>query len=445
MRLLVLLLSLPLISHAAAPFELQLAKAEDAALQASNLLKATELELKASTERNDSAYSLLWPRIALDGFDRYNTVVPEFSLVKGAPKQRFGDNNAYSVGLGATWTFWDSGNALNLYRAMGSAKDAKQSEVDGKRREVRLKARLSYFQTQLMAERTRLLADSLRLSQSQAKDIDLRLKAGASSRIDSLASKNDVLVRRGQYRSARADLALALRDLFALTGLGADLDPSVPQEASSADKAPEDTEVATLTLKTQSLESSLSDLSKAENAPINPDLPQLKALKLAAQAARQQGDAYASQHWPKLQASARASVDYPNGPVLETIQQNSFSVSGSWPIFSFGQVSAQVAEQKDLAESAEKKALALASDFRRDWLKSKDRLKSLRDQKALDEESVAATESLYKLVYGSYQNGSSSFLEVQNAELRALESKVRLASTETQMLIELALLSSLSE
>ena len=75
-------------------------------------------------------------------------------------------------------------------------------------------------------------------------------------------------MNRGLYRSARADLALALRDLFALTGLGSDLDPSVPQDAGSAESPPAETESATLTLRTQSLESSLADLSKAKDSPL---------------------------------------------------------------------------------------------------------------------------------------------------------------------------------
>ena len=89
--------------------------------------------------------------------------------------------------------------------------------------------------------------------------------------------------------------------------------------------------------------------------------------------------------------------------------------------------------------------MVLATDLQRDWLKSHDRLKSLKDEKALGEQSVRDTEAYYKLVYGSYQNGSSTYLEVQSAELGALQAKVRLATTETQMLIELATLSSLSE
>ncbi|MES2201046.1 MAG: TolC family protein [candidate division FCPU426 bacterium] len=425
-------------------FEIDLKGAEDAALQASSSLRASGLDLKASEERSFAAWTYLWPRLALDASDRYNTVVPEVKLNPKGPAVKFGDNNSYSLGVGAAWTLWDSGNAWNLYRSLQAGTTARQAEYQARRRELLLKVRMGYFQAQLMAERTRVLADSLKLAQSQSHDIEVRLKAGASSRIDSLSARNEVLQRRAQYRQSRADLAAALRDLFALTALGDGLDPSVPALAGTS-SLPADTEAASLSLKMQSLEASLEALQKAEAASFNPELPQLAALKALARAARMQGDALASGHWPRVQLGARASLEYPNGPVLETIQQNSFNVSASWPIFAFGQISHQVKEQEDLAAAADARSTAMATELRRDWLKSHDRLKALKDQKSLDLQAVKETEGLLALVYRSYQNGSSSLLEVQTASLRALETKVRLASTQTQMLIELAVQSSLSE
>jgi outer membrane protein TolC len=443
-RALFLFLWAPAIATAAA-FEINLKSVEDAAFNASSTLKGADLELQAAKSRDEAAWTALWPRLALDASDRYNTEVPEFSVIPKAPKIKFGDNNGYSLGIGATWVLWDSGNAYNLYKSLQALEAGKRADLEASKRQLRLRARLGYFQTQLMAERARLMADSLKLSQSVAMDIELRMKAGASSRIDSLSAKNEVLQRRGDYRQARADLASALRDLFALTGLGSDQDPSLPQEASAQDHAPDDTEAASLSLKLESLEKSLEELQGAESASFNDAQPQLQMAKAAAEAARRQAAALESGHWPRLQVSARSSYDYPDGPVLETIQQNSFAVSATWPLFAFGQVDKQVKEQENLGLAADARAVALTTDLRRDWLKSHDRLKALRDKKLLEEQSVTQTENLYKLIYNAYQNGSSSLLEVQTAELKALESKVRLASTETQMLIELAVLSSLSE
>ena len=50
-----------------------------------------------------------------------------------------------------------------------------------------------------------------------------------------------------------------------------------------------------------------------------------------------------------------------------------------------------------------------------------------------------------ELVYKAYKVGGASYLEVQSATLKSLESSIQLALTETQMLIELAALAAQTE
>jgi len=57
----------------------------------------------------------------------------------------------------------------------------------------------------------------------------------------------------------------------------------------------------------------------------------------------------------------------------------------------------------------------------------------------------AEAEELAGLVYESYKAGRSTFIEVQSANLRELEAKVQSAKTDVQILIQLAVLSSLSK
>ncbi len=425
--------------------ELGREQVETAALESSSMLRALRAERDAVQARQDVAGTALWPRLAFDANERYVTVVPEFSLNPKAPPVRFGDNQATSVGLGLNWTLWDGGNAFNQSAALRQVNLAKQRESEGRERETRLRARLSYIQVLLASERSRVVADSLRLAQNQARDLDLRLKAGASSRLDYLTARNEVLQKRGLYRQTQADLSAATRDLLALTGLGKDSDPSVPQTEAVALSPPAETKVATLTLRLDSLEKSLDELRVKIGTQVAQAHPQLAVQLAMAESLRKQAAAAGSGHWPSLRAGARASYDYPNGPVLEQIQQNTFTASFNWPLFSFGQEMAQAREQEALAQAADARASQVRSDLSRDWAKSQDRLRSLEEQRELDQSSVGETGQLYTMTYASYQNGSSSFLEVQSAELRALEAKVRKASTEAQILIELSVLSSLSE
>jgi hypothetical protein len=103
-----------------------------------------------------------------------------------------------------------------------------------------------------------------------------------------------------------------------------------------------------------------------------------------------------------------------------------------------------VAEADASAQAADERAGAQAVDLERDWLKSKDRLESLKAQNAMNQEQVEQTATLADLVFKAYKIGGASFLEVQSASLKALEAGTAQASSATQILIELATLDALS-
>jgi outer membrane protein TolC len=131
--------------------------------------------------------------------------------------------------------------------------------------------------------------------------------------------------------------------------------------------------------------------------------------------------------------------------VLERVQQNAVSAAFNWPLDVFGQVGDQSGEARAVAAGLTQRAAQVRADLKRDWQKSDDRLKSLLDQKNLDETAARDAESLSQLVYSAYKNGSSSLLEVQTAQLKALEAKVRQTQTDAQFLVERAYLEALSE
>jgi hypothetical protein len=62
----------------------------------------------------------------------------------------------------------------------------------------------------------------------------------------------------------------------------------------------------------------------------------------------------------------------------------------------------------------------------------------------VNREAVRESDELAGLIYDSYKAGTSTFLEVQSSNLRQLQSKVRVASTDIQILIQFAILDSLS-
>ncbi|MCB4757088.1 MAG: TolC family protein, partial [Elusimicrobia bacterium] len=340
---------------------------------------------------------------------------------------------------------WDSGATYKGWRSFEALAVAKQEEFRARKQQILLATRLSYFNVQLALEKVRLLADSLQLSQAQYRDIETRLRAGASSRLDAYSAHQQVLVYLLQFRQARSDLASSLRDLFALTGQNKDVDVSLPLYAEDKEIY-QDYEPATVFLSMDPLENSFGaikpvDFNKDNSAAKN---PQTLAMNQMAQASRLAAESASSAHWPKIQLMAKTSWDYPNGPVLERFHQNTVGVAATLPLFEAGKITHDVAEKNAQADANERRRDQIQSDIMRDWQKSSDQLKGFIAQREINKKSVFETEELAKLTYTSYKNGRSSLLEVQSTNLRALEAKVQTVRTEVQILMQFAIMASLS-
>jgi len=422
---------------------MELEAAEKAALNNSAALKALEQELAASRSRAESRWAQVWPRVTADASWKYLSEVPALSLA--GRTQTLGDNHNYSVGPALGWTLWDQGALREAWKSAQAAARAKGDERKAAGRQILLRARLAYFQAQLALEQVRLLADSLKLAQSQYRDIETRRKAGASSLIDSLSAHQEELHRRRLFRQARADLADALRDLFALTGEDPREDISLPFAAESGSGLPEGSEPASVLVSLDGPERAAAALKSAALAQFDASHPALRQLAEAAEAGRRAAAGARAGLWPKLQLGAKTSLDYPNGPRLEYFNQNLVALSAAVPLFEFGRTRSEAEEQEHLARAALDRMDQLRQDRMRDWLKAKDRLLSLAAQAEIDRLCVRETNELSRRIYDSYQGGSSTFLEVQSANLRELEAKVQAARTDAQKLMQLALLDDLSQ
>jgi outer membrane protein TolC len=423
---------------------LTLAQAEEQVLRTSPSLKAKQYEIASLQARADIQASLLWPRLTLEGTWRYVSEVPSLTPFPGRPSIPLGDHTNYSIGPQLSWNLWDTGSVYYNRLALEAAVQAKQAELNLLTRSLRLKARLAYFQAQLAAEQVGLLTDALRVSWAQYQDIRNQLQAGASSRIDALSSHQDVLANLRQLRQARTALAAGLRDLLNLIGQSEGLDLSLPMSAEQTGTLPPGVEAPSVQLQVDPLEQSLHRLSAAGKAALDAAHPQLLALARQSEAAMQAAAAVSSGHWPKLQVMAKTSLDYPNGPVLETIHQNTVGVNGSLSVYEFGRIVHQTEEQQYAAEASTQQREQAALDLGLAWNKAQDLLLQLKAEQALDGQAVQETDDLAKMVYTSYRAGRASYLEVQNANFRTLGAKIQAVRTQVQTLIQLATLASFS-
>jgi outer membrane protein TolC len=452
------LLTLVLVFGAALPagaeeLRLSLDDSIQAAMDYSPSLKAAQFDADAAAAHASSMGAALLPRIGLDGRYAYTAqVIPAITLPPpeaqafGISQLDFGFHNEYSIGLSANWDIIGGISTWRKWQVAGQQRTAAEAKLDDAKQNLKLKVRLAYFQTQLAETQVRLYAEALKLAQSQSHDLDLRLRAGSSSRIDWLTASNDELKRRADYRVAQVALAGALRDLFALTGQYQDADVSIPVDGSDGESLPAKVEQPTLAVTLDGTAALMKELSGVEKAGFKPqDVARLRVLWAQVEQAQRQADVAFAGHLPTGTIGFRWSDDYPEPPLPQSVDQQTTSANFNLPLFSFGTVHDQVVSQDDLAKSAEQSAQDAVIMTRTDWLKGHDRLSGLRSQRGLQSQEAKQTRELRQMVYKSYKIGGSTYLQVQTTELDALQAGLTLASTETQMLIELANLSALTE
>jgi outer membrane protein TolC len=172
--------------------------------------------------------------------------------------------------------------------------------------------------------------------------------------------------------------------------------------------------------------------------------PQIMMLTRLAEASQQVAAALNTGHLPKFNVSAKASIDYPNGPILEQIQQNTVSVTGVLSLFEFSRIVNQVKEQEFQTKSVEEQRAQAILDLKTQWNQAQDQLDQLKKIEQLDLQAIQETEVLAKLVYQSYRTGRANYLEVQAADLHAIGAKNQDARTQVQILMQLAILNSLA-
>ncbi|HOW28508.1 MAG TPA: TolC family protein [Elusimicrobiota bacterium] len=434
-----LLLTTPSWAAETPVLELRMEQVQAETLSSSPRLRALKKEAEALDRSRQSRLSSSSPKLSLDGNWKYVSEIASISPGGGAPIQ-LGDNVNYSVGPALNWLIWDFRSTRHGWIGAGHALESKQEEIRLTEKQLKLQSRMVYFQILMEMERLRSLSDALKLANTQHSDIELRHKAGTAGRMDLLSAHQEVLTRQRQFRQAQADLAVTVRELFFLTGRRTDTDASFPMEESLARSLPPGAEPPTLLLKLDSIDSLMKALSIQWRAAPDPAPPQVRVHSEMARSHESAARSLSSDRWPKFHLSAKTSLDYPNGPKLETIHQNTVGIMASLPLIDGRRIRSDIEVQEAQSRAAEERGTLGEREFRKAWDQTHDRLAGLSAQKRIDLQSVEETAELARLTYESYQMGRSNFIEVQNANLRALEARVQSARTDVQILMQLATL-----
>jgi outer membrane protein TolC len=443
---LLLVATLETTAYAEVPrLSISLDKALASSLETSDQWKSARSAAAAAQDQVLAQRGSLLPHLSVDGSYRYVTEIPSFSAAPGAPSIQFTTHNQYSIGPTLSWTAFAGGTLIQARRAAEANARAQDHEANAIRRQVRLAARLAYFQAQLASEQVRLFAESFRVEQAQYKDISVRYANGESARVDLLSAEEDLLSRQNQLLQARANLATAIRDLASITRQGENLDPTWPLDDKTILEVAAEMPASTLILSLDPLHDSLAAMNPKGGHSFDLHQPSLEYLSELAESARRTAKSLEGGHWPTLSVLGSLMQEYPNGPIAESVTQKTFGVNLSFPLFEGGSTLYAARAQKRAAEATEENRAQTARNLLDSWQKARDQAESLRVRQTVTRRAADRAAEVARLRYQAYKLGQLRYLDVEDANLKEVQAKVEAATTDVNLLVQLANLESLSE
>ncbi len=437
MRLLLVTFFLTTQAYAHTPsYELRFTDAIDKALQHSEQLKSVSSDIQASQEQALTLKTALVPRLSLDGSLRYLSEVPSLQASPQAPPVSLGSHLNYSIGPTLSYLLWDGNSVRNNYKSQMKRRDSQREGLNVQTAQLIASVKLAYMRTQLGLEQLKMLADSVKLAESQSQDIANRKKEGAASELDSVTAKNEVLNYKLLFKQKQNELASFLRDLLAFV-------EEDSHKIPAQDPAPEGFANASLWLKLDSLDSIVKKESQDEAVSIDASIPLLRSMDLQVEALELQARSQEGSLYPQIKISARTSLDYPDGPVIKKFNQNTLSIDFTMPLYEFSKTQHLVAEKNFEAEALKHRRNQMQQDIFRDFAKAKESLRSLRQQDLDAQVLLKQRETLAKLNYEAYKFGRLNLVEVQAANLHALQAKVNILQIRAQIFNQLILLKTL--
>jgi outer membrane protein TolC len=419
-------------------FDLTLQDAENRVVNVSNQLKGLVSVQAAATEQADAQFSALLPSLTFDAHYYYLTNVPSLSLPIPGMNETFpfGSHNNYTVGPTLRYTLFDMGQAHDAYRGLDLLAQSRDEDRKAGELQLLLNVRMSYLRVQLALEELRLLNSSLALSRAQNHDIESNFRAGAATRLDRVDSQRDVINYELQFEQKQSELAADFKDLLALVQMdpGGDLFKPGPPGVSGVE----------LELNLDPLQRSLQQADQWRFAPPDETQPQVRSQELLTESYERQAKSEKAGLYPVVQVSANASIQYPNEIFLESVEQNTFAVTLSMPLFEGSHTRHLAAEKEKEAESARFNREQTRIDMDRDYGKALVLLKSLKDQQRLAIDDVQRSRDAANLYYQSYKGGKINLIDVQSANNRALTAQVNAARIDAQILNQLFILKSMS-
>jgi len=433
-----ILLACVLYAGAAA---LTLSACEKAALDNSPDIKTLSAQADAAEQAYKNISSSLYPSINFEANGSYVTEVPQINL--GPQNFKFGDNWGYSLGPVLYYTLFDYGARQDAGKSAKSAYEAAQAQLDWGRKNVLLSVRLAYFKVTADLENMFLLAGQLEVARRQSSDVKAAFNAGAKSDLDVYMADKQVMTLLSQINSARAETASDLRDLFEITVDDFGVNPSYPLDARLANTA--GLEPPSVLLSVDNVDAALENFNVYNYFDFDAAGPQLVAQDKMIEYYNRLASSYKSSLWPNVALKAGAYLEYPNGPLRESVFLGSGSLSVVVPLFEGSRTRSKAEEQRHNAAAASAQREQVFNNLKKIFDGAKDRLNSIKTEQKLAEQIIQNNKRTVDLTYSAYKAGNVTFLEVDTADNKLTEGKANLVNLKIENLTKLAVIASLGK
>lgn len=390
---------------------LSLHDAELRAIANSPRLKAADADLQSARLQVRGQWPSLLPQLSFTTDYRYVSEVPDLTI--GPTSMPFGSHDTYSIGPVLSYTLWDTNGRLNLHRSLALLAEARQQDRSMTELQLIYNTRVAYAQAQLSQQEFKLVSESLEVAKIQHHDIERLVQTGAASSLDLLNSQMDVSNYELKVAQGLAEEQASTAELAALLG--------EPGRTEAYDLDP--------------IDSTLSNATTAK-ARLSPDHPQLQSAERLAESRDFAAKSEASGYWPVIQFQAKASLDYPDGPNLQQVQQKTVSLNLNWPLWDWGHTRAAVAHDRADALAARYRREQTGIELQRDLTKALARITSLLEQRKTAQKVVQEGDRLAQLKYKSFRLGKITFSEVQSANLQLLNARIQKARVDAQVLTQ---------
>lgn len=394
-------------------------EAEAKTLSNSQQILSADFHLKSAREELESLQASRYPKLSLTGHFQSIEDVPKIKV--GLIEQNLSDHHQYSIGPTLTYNLWDGGYKKHLAESLQWAEKSALIEKKIAETDTKFRLRSSYVKAQLAVVTYKLSQDSLRVAKEQAMDIQNKYRAGAISRVDLLSSRLELSHAEIRESQAKSDLNSAFMNLSRLMGVS---DYKIHWKLTAWEN-----EITALIHQSSDPKHELEPTFMAENLKV-------KAMEIKAKSLQSLAESKTSGYWPQIQLSARSSLDYPFGSQKTQIHQNTLMATLQWDLFDFS--SSRLEKSKHLAEASavEYQAAALREELEQQYRETQELQKSLMDQLKSATQAEDNSAQLAQLKKQTYHMGKLSFIDVALSQVQHLESQVRRAKIEAQLLIQ---------